>query len=161
MSLPGKTSLLLRGVGVCGICLGDYREQHPGGRSLYQADLCTRQISVPHCSGFSLVGGKRSSGAGSCSLRSEQPGLPRSGTAVVESSALPLGRLSLLELTPRANPTALEASGKPPDGRLPAVRDAQEQRGHPCWGCPTNRRGGSEPANILSKREQGRKIRMA
>lgn len=126
-----------------------------------EADLCTRQISVQRCSGFSLVGGKRSSRAGSSSLRSEQPGLPRSGTAVVESSALPLGWLSLLELTPCANPTALEASGKPPDGRLPAVRGAQEKQGHPCWGCPANRRGGSEPANILSKREQGRKIRMA
>lgn len=78
--------------------------------------------------------GERSSGARSSSLRSEQPGVPWSGTAVVESSALPLGQPALLELTAQAThlyaTAALEAPGTP----LPAVRGA-----HPCWGCPANK----------------------
>ena len=40
VSLLGKSSFLLHSVDVCGICLREYGEQHPGGKCPYGTDLC-------------------------------------------------------------------------------------------------------------------------
>lgn len=84
MSLPGKSSFLLRRVDVCGICLREYGEQHPRGKSPYRTDLCPPLLWI-------LVLWKEKGAESLLTGALEQPRLPGLGTAASESSTLPLG----------------------------------------------------------------------
>lgn len=89
VSVPGKSSFLLRGVDVCGICLREYGEQHPGGESPYTADLCPSLlwvlVSWKEKGVAELRGSYLGSGAttaawfGHCSLGKRYPA-PRAGS---------------------------------------------------------------------------------